>query len=215
MRRLAALAALVPAPALAAEEYGLLSLRNSDFVVLLAFLLFIGILVYFRVPQRLAGLLDRRAEGIRSEIDEARALREEAQTLLASYERKSREVQAQADRIVEQARAEARDQARRDLEAQVARRIEGATRSPRRRREVIAERMDASLVDQDRAVQATGLLARSYERKSREVQAPGRPHRRARPARRRARPPTRRAATWRPGRAPHRRSAPSSILELH
>ena len=175
MRRAAVLAALVPAPALAAEDYGLISLHNTNFVVLLAFLVFIGVLVYFKVPQRLAGLLDRRAEGIRSEIDEARALREEAQTLLASYERKSREVQAQADRIVEQARQEAREageQAQRDLDAQVARRIEGAEeqiaqaqaaaiREIRDRaaqiavaaaREVIAERMDeqrqAALVDQ-------------------------------------------------------------------
>ena len=172
---LGASAALAPAPALAAEEYGLISLHNTNFVVLLAFLVFLGILAYYRVPQRLAGLLDKRAEGIRSEIDEARALREEAQTLLASYERKSREVQAQADRIVEQARQEAReagDQAKRDLEAQVARRLAGAeeqiaqaeasaVREIRDRaariavaaaREVIAERMDeqrqSALVDQ-------------------------------------------------------------------
>ena len=165
MRRLVALAALAPTPVLAAEEYGLISLRNTNFVVLLAFLVFLGVLAYYRVPQRLAGLLDKRADGIRSEIEEARALREEAQTLLASYERKSREVQAKADRIVEQARAEAREageQARRDLDAQVARRIEGAEdqiaqaqadaiREIRDRaaqiavaaaREVIAERMD-------------------------------------------------------------------------
>ena len=53
------------------------------------------------------GLLDKRAEGIQSELDEAKALREEAQTLLASYERKQREVQDQADRIVAQAKRKA------------------------------------------------------------------------------------------------------------
>ena len=42
-------------------------------------------------------------------LDEARALREEAQTLLASYERKQREVADQADRIVAQAKADADD----------------------------------------------------------------------------------------------------------
>ena len=55
----------------------------------------------------LAGLLDKRAEGIKSDLDEARALREEAQTLLASYERKQREVAEQAERIVTQAKADA------------------------------------------------------------------------------------------------------------
>ncbi len=35
-------------------------------------------------------MLDKRAEGIRSELEEARSIREEAQTLLASYERRQR-----------------------------------------------------------------------------------------------------------------------------
>ena len=128
MRRWIWLAA-VPAPALAADEYGLISLRNTDFIVFLAFLGFFGVLFYFKVFDRVGGLLDKRAENIRSEIDEARALREEAQTLLASYERKSREVQEQADRIVAQAREEAKEageQAKRDLSAQVERRLAGA-----------------------------------------------------------------------------------------
>jgi F-type H+-transporting ATPase subunit b len=128
-RRLWLWLALVPAPALAADEYGLISLRNTDFVVFLAFLGFLGILWYFDVFRRVGGMLDKRAENIRSEIDEARALREEAQTLLASYERKSREVQEQADRIVETAREEAREageQAKRDLQIQVERRLAGA-----------------------------------------------------------------------------------------
>lgn len=121
--------AVLPAPALAQDDYGLISLRNTDFVVFLAFLAFLGILYYYKVFDRVGGMLDRRAQNIRSEIDEARALREEAQTLLASYERKSREVQEQADRIVQNAREEAQEaaeQAKRDLDAQVQRRIEGA-----------------------------------------------------------------------------------------
>ena len=80
------------APALAATG-PFFSLGNTDFVVLIAFLIFIGILVYFKVPQLLLGLLDKRAESIRSDLDEARALREEAQTVLAGIERKQKEVQ--------------------------------------------------------------------------------------------------------------------------
>ena len=52
--------------------------------------------------------------------------REEAQTLLASYERKQQEVKDQADRIVTAAKAEAQeaaDQARADLEKSIARRV--------------------------------------------------------------------------------------------
>ena len=99
-------AGLLASPAFAADG-PFFSLRNTDFVVLIAFLLFVGILVYLKVPGLLMGMLDKRAEGIKTELDEARALREEAQTLLASYERKQKEVQAQADRIVAAAKEEA------------------------------------------------------------------------------------------------------------
>ena len=106
------------------------SLSNTNFVVLIAFLLFIGVLFYFKVPTLLGGLLDNRAEGIKSELDEARALREEAQTLLASYERKQKEVQEQADRIVAAAKKDAAiaaDEAKEDLKASIARRLAAAT----------------------------------------------------------------------------------------
>ncbi len=115
-------------PALAASG-PFFSLGNTDFVVLLGFLLFIAVLVYFNIPNLLGGMLDKRAEDIRSELDEARRLREEAQTLLASYERKSAEVKDQADRIVAHARQEAElaaEQARADLKVSIERRLMAA-----------------------------------------------------------------------------------------
>ena len=101
------LAGIVMASPAFAATGPFVSLRNTNFIVLLAFLLFIAVLIYFKVPGLLMGMLDKRAEGIKSELDEARALREEAQTVLASYERKQREVQEQANRIVETAKHEA------------------------------------------------------------------------------------------------------------
>lgn len=99
-------AAMVATPAFAASG-PFFSLNNTDFVVLLGLIVFIAILIYFKVPTLVFGMLDKRAEGIQSELDEARALRDEAQSLLASYERKQREVQEQADRIVAAAKEEA------------------------------------------------------------------------------------------------------------
>jgi F-type H+-transporting ATPase subunit b len=115
-------------PAFAADG-PFFSLYNTDFVVLLGLLVFIGINVYFKVPSLIAGMLDGRAEGIRSEIEEARKLREDAQSMLASYERKQKEVQEQADRIVADAKAEATaagEQARVDLGKSVERRLAAA-----------------------------------------------------------------------------------------
>ena len=124
----ALIAGMVASPAFAAGDV-FFSLKNTDFIVLLAFILFIGVLFYFKVPSLLSGMLDKRADGIKSELDEARALREEAQTLLASYERKQQEVKDQADRIVTAAKAEATeaaDQARADLEKSIERRLAAA-----------------------------------------------------------------------------------------
>ena len=129
-RVLTILALLAAGPAAAATgDYPWLSLRNSDFVVLIAFVIFVGILVYFRVPTILGGMLDNRAETIRKELEEARALREEAQTLLADFERKQRDVQDQARHIVAQAKADseaAAEQAKKDLETSIARRMQAA-----------------------------------------------------------------------------------------
>lgn len=128
MKKLAVLFTLSATPALAASG-PFFSLGNTDFVVLLAFLLFIAVLFYFKVPGMLGSMLDKRADDIRKELDEAKALREEAQTILASYERKQQEVKAQSERIVAHAKEEAEiaaAQAKQDLEASIARRLQAA-----------------------------------------------------------------------------------------
>ncbi|MEP2640374.1 F0F1 ATP synthase subunit B [Roseobacter sp.] len=121
--------ALLASPAFAAGDKGFVSLGNTDFVVLLGLIVFIAILIYFKVPTMIGGMLDSRADGIQSELDEARQLRDEAQSLLASYERKQREVQDQADRIVAAAKEEAivaAAQAREDLAQSLDRRMAAA-----------------------------------------------------------------------------------------
>ena len=120
--------ALVGAPAMAASG-PFVSLANTNFVVTLSFLLFIGVLLYLKVPGLLGGLLDKRAEGIQDELNEAKALRDEAQTILASYERKKAEVEEQAKGIVERAKAEAEDAAvaaKEALAASIERRLKAA-----------------------------------------------------------------------------------------
>lgn len=128
MKKLAAVLALTASPAMAASG-PFLSLQNSNFVVLVAFIVFVGILLYAKVPGRIGGMLDGRAAQIKSELDEARALREEAKALLASYEKKQKEVQEQADQIVTAAKKEAKaaaDQAKEDLKSSIARRLAAA-----------------------------------------------------------------------------------------
>jgi F-type H+-transporting ATPase subunit b len=75
-------------------------------------------------------MLDARAVAIKADIDEARALREEAKSILATYERRQKEVQDQAERIVASAREEAlaaAQQAKDELKRSIARRLAAAT----------------------------------------------------------------------------------------
>ena len=128
MRKLSVLFALVGSPALAASG-PFFSLQNTNFVVLVAFIIFVGFLVYMGVPKMLTGMLDKRAATIKAELDEARALREEAKSVLASYERKQKEVAEQTDRIISTAKEEAMaaaKQAKADLQTAIARRLAAA-----------------------------------------------------------------------------------------
>jgi len=67
--------------------------------------------------------LDERAERIRAQLDEAERLREEAQHLLAEYQRKQRQALQDAEAILNQARATA-ERHREDSAAELARTIE-------------------------------------------------------------------------------------------
>lgn len=128
MKRLAVLLALAASPAAAATG-PFFSLSNTNFIVLIAFLLFVGILLYAKVPAKLGGMLDTRAATIKAELEEAKALREEARVLLASYEKKQKEVMEQSERIVASAREEAMAaaaKAKDDLKVSIARRLQAA-----------------------------------------------------------------------------------------
>jgi F-type H+-transporting ATPase subunit b len=81
--------------------------QMAEFWVAIAFAAFVLILLYYKVPRLIAKSLDDRAEAIRKELDEARRLREEAQSLLADYQKKHRNVGQEADAILDQARREA------------------------------------------------------------------------------------------------------------
>lgn len=76
------------------------------FWVMIAFVGFIALLIYYRVPGAVGKALDNRATAIRADLDEARRLRDEAQALLADYQRKSREAEQETKTILEQAKRE-------------------------------------------------------------------------------------------------------------
>lgn len=80
---------------------------EAEFWVAAAFVIFVGILYYFRVHEALFGALDQRQARIKTELDEAKRLRDEAQSLLEAYQQKRREAETEAEAILAGARAEA------------------------------------------------------------------------------------------------------------
>jgi F-type H+-transporting ATPase subunit b len=82
-------------------------LREAETWVAVAFVIFVGVLMYFRVHKTIVGAIDERTARIQRELDDARRLKEEAQALLAEYQRKQREAEQEAAKIVAGARAEA------------------------------------------------------------------------------------------------------------
>jgi F-type H+-transporting ATPase subunit b len=80
---------------------------DASFFALVGLVLFFVLIAYLKVPGMIAKSLDERADNIRNELDEAKRLREEAQYLLAEYQRKRKDAEAEAASIVAAAEREA------------------------------------------------------------------------------------------------------------
>jgi len=72
-----------------------------------ALVIFLGVVIYLKVPGMIAKSLDDRAAKIGAELDSAKQLREEAQSLLTEYQKKRKEAEAEAAEIVAVAKREA------------------------------------------------------------------------------------------------------------
>lgn len=98
---------------------------DASFWALVGLIIFLGIMAYIKVPAMMAGALDKRADQIRNELEQAKKLREEAQQLLAEYQRKRKEAEAEAASILSAAEKEAatlREEAKAKTEEYVSRR---------------------------------------------------------------------------------------------
>ncbi|MBU2531864.1 MAG: ATP F0F1 synthase subunit B, partial [Alphaproteobacteria bacterium] len=78
---------------LAATGAGTSIFATPEFWVAIAFIMFIGVLLYYGVPRLIGKALDDRADAIKKNIDDARKMREEAQALLSEYQRKAAEAE--------------------------------------------------------------------------------------------------------------------------
>jgi len=104
-------------------------LEDTSFYVSLGVVIVVGVLMMLKAHKKIADALDQRSRKIADELDRARALRDEAQELLAKYQRRQREAEDEAVGIIEQAKSDARRiaaEARAKIEEQLARRASAA-----------------------------------------------------------------------------------------
>ncbi|MEL0021439.1 MAG: ATP F0F1 synthase subunit B [Rickettsiales bacterium] len=128
-------------------------IHDPTFWVLVAFVIFV-IAVYKPIRGAMLGGLDSRIAEIRQEVEEAEKLREEAQSLLAKYQRQQRQALQDAENIVARARESAerhRAEAEESMKEMVRRQEEQA-------REKIAQ-AEATAIQQVRAMSVDLAMA--------------------------------------------------------
>ncbi len=104
-------------------------LQDTSFWVLVAFIIVLGVFARVGLHKTIGAGLDKRSQTIADEINEARKMREEAQELLAQYQRRQLEAEDEAAAIIEQAKKDAQRltaEAREKIDAQMERRAKSA-----------------------------------------------------------------------------------------
>ncbi|MBI4724330.1 MAG: ATP F0F1 synthase subunit B [Rhodomicrobium sp.] len=81
--------------------------KDPETWVAISFLLFAALVLYFGVPGKVVKSLDARSSAIARELEEARKLRAEAESVLAEYKRRAGNAEAEAAEILAQAEREA------------------------------------------------------------------------------------------------------------
>ena len=84
---------------------------DATFWVAISFLIFIILLVYFKIPSKVKNILDENINQIKKQVDESEKLKEEAKRQLAEYEKKIGDSKSQVNKLIK----EANDQAEKNI----------------------------------------------------------------------------------------------------
>ena len=162
---------LSPGVSYAAGSKKMFSLDNTDFVVLISFLIFVGVLIYFKVPSIIADFLDKRSDNIQNEIEKASEILEEAKKILSSIESDHIKTTETIKQMVTTAKARAREEeekAKKHIEELMKNKLisaEGQVKSSERKilREIEQRAIDLS-IDKVKVSLSKSLSESDYER---------------------------------------------------
>tara|TARA_B100001063_G_scaffold238889_1_gene261639 strand:+ start:613 stop:1110 length:498 start_codon:yes stop_codon:yes gene_type:complete len=80
---------------------------DATFWVMVSFFVFIGLLIYFNIPQKIKATLEENINNIKNEINEADKLKEDAKNILTEHEKKISNSKAEVKQMIDKASEEA------------------------------------------------------------------------------------------------------------
>ena len=80
---------------------------DATFWVAVSFFIFLGVLIYFKIPQKVIGILNESINSIKNEIDDAENLKEESKNILSEYEKKISNAKNEVKLMIDAATEEA------------------------------------------------------------------------------------------------------------
>jgi F-type H+-transporting ATPase subunit b len=80
---------------------------DATFWVSISFFIFLGVLIYFKIPQKVISALDKSIDSIKNEVDNAESLKEESKNILSDYEKKISNAKNEVKEMIDAATEEA------------------------------------------------------------------------------------------------------------
>jgi len=80
---------------------------DATFWVAVSFFIFLGVLIYFQIPQKIISALNESINSIKNEVDNAETLKEESKNILSEYEKKIGNAKAEIKKMIDVATEEA------------------------------------------------------------------------------------------------------------
>ena len=121
---------------------------DESFFVAAAFFTVIAAFIYLKLPSKLMQSLDEKSAEIAKELDDAKALRAEAEKVLADYEKQRKQAEAQAEQMIADAKASAERtaaEAREAMQAAMERRSKQAEEKIARAQENLEKEVRAAI----------------------------------------------------------------------
>ena len=148
--------------AYAASDTPAISLDNTNFVVSLAFIAFLALLIYLKVPSKISKMLDDRSKSIEDEIQNANSILEESKMMLAELEREHKTNIEKAKKIVTDAETEAKNilaEAKKEVRRSIERKVKAAEDQIKTAEELVIKSIKEKAIDKSISKAESELLS--------------------------------------------------------